>query len=149
MLNQTCLFIFFFKYLFFMLNRRSRTLNLQKSTSDSQRNLRGVEVGDIHADPPLPDLLPSVMHRLRDVRHEQRRRYEPQPGTGSQTPLEPVCTRPPWVPWLQDRRQANIWIANLAELPPFFQRVPRGVLVLTARFLRFGRLTHNSKKKST
>lgn len=130
------------------------TSDFQESIFDAERNLWGGEVSNIQADPPLvlllTNLLAGMMHRPRDVGHKQGSGYVPWPGPDCQTPLEPVHIHPPRVPWLQERRQANILIEKPAGLPPFSQGVPRGTTaILPAWQLCFDLFTHVSRNKIT
>lgn len=126
-----------------------RTCDLQESICDAETNLWGGEVSHVQVDPPLvlllTNLLAGLMHRSRDVGHKQRSGYVPRPSAGCQTPLEPVHIHPPRVPWLQERRQANILIEKPAGLPPFSQ----GVRGAAAWHLCFGLLSHVSRNKIT
>lgn len=130
------------------------TSDLQESVSDAERNLWGGEMSHVQADPPLEllltNLLAGMMHWPRDVGHKQWSGYVPWPGEGCQTPLEPVHIHPPRVPWLQERRQANILIEKPARLPPFSQGEPGGTpAVLTTWRLCFRLVTHISRNEKT
>lgn len=134
------------------------TSDLQESVSDPERNLRGWEVSHVQADPPpvllLINLLAGITHRPRDVGHKQRSGHVPWPGTGFQTPLEPVHIRPPRDPWLEERRQATIPIEKPARLPPFSQGVPGDTTAVLPTwqlcFSLFGHVSMNkmSQKKN-
>lgn len=130
------------------------TSNLQESIFNAEQNLWGGEVSHIQTDPPLvlflTNLLAGMRHRPRDVGHKQGSGYVPWPGADCQTPLEPIHIHPPSVPWLHERRQANILIEKPAGLPPFSQGVPGGTpAVLPTWLLCFGLFAHVSRNKFT